>query len=345
MESNVFLANDGVLHTRNHAVAESGYDFRMSNILAVVQAKWIGVALRVALMGLALLVFGVSPSFAVQRTGHPTKQGPSEKIIEKSPLLVQLQDTQDQVAERAAIDKLHATEARTNLFIMLFTGGAMIVGIFQVGIFLWQLRLIQKSVRTTELAANAADLNARAAVGIELPVLRVIPTDLVDTDNLIGDDNAPYGGAINDGPPRKYSAIGNIQVRNLGRTPAFPEEIFVGWMVASTLPEKPIHLKRNRLNHAAVIEPNSEFLLNNYFGIELNDAEIEAAKSDKAWLWFYGYITYTDFLNSRREARFCWRFANRNYDNISYYFSSDGEPPVAYLPVGPVELPGIDARS
>jgi len=277
---------------------------------------------------------GVTPLIARSIANSKTKQGLSHYSQDQLPHVVQIQESSDQLSDRAETAKERKEAEKNNRFIMFFTGGTMLVGLFQLGVFLWQLRLLRKSVISTQLAATAADLNARAAVGIELPILRIIPTDLVGTDRLI-DDSSPYGGFVNDGPPTRYSAIGHIIVRNHGRTPAFPEEIAVGWMVANALPEIPTYKKRSRMNHGAVVEPNKEFLLDQHYGIELSNADVESAKSGNAWLWFFGIISYTDFLQSKRESRFCWRFANRNFDNVFYAFMSDGNPPASYLPVGP----------
>lgn len=191
------------------------------------------------------------------------------------------------------------------------------------------LSIAKEAAEATQKAAEAAELNARAAIGIELPVIRAITTDLLSTDTLIT-GGGPYSGGVDDGPPTKYSAVGYIKFENHGRTPAFPEKISVGWMVAEKLPENPIYLKTSNLNHAAVIKPEGSFTADTHYGIELSCEELEATKEARAWLWFYGCLHYTDFLHAKRTARFCWRFANRDFDSVSFYFSSDGEPPTQY---------------
>jgi len=191
------------------------------------------------------------------------------------------------------------------------------------------LTIAKEAAEATQKAAEAAELNARAAIGIELPIIRTIATDLLSTDTLITGEG-PYSGGVDDGPPTKYSAVGYIRFENHGRTPAFPEKISVGWMVAEKLPENPTYLKTSNLNHAAVIKPDGNFAADTHYGIELTDEELQATKEARAWLWFYGCLYYNDFLHTKRTARFCWRFANRDFDSVSYYFSSDGEPPAQY---------------
>lgn len=247
----------------------------------------------------------------------------------KSPLVVAVHESDSEVKERAFAEKHREQEATNSRNTMYFTGGAMLVGMLQLGFFYWQLRLMGVSVKDAELAARAAELNARAAIGIELPILRVTPPDLLTTNGLF-EPNEPYAGSVNDKAPEKFSAVGLLLIKNHGRTPAFPTEIAVGWMVANSLPETPTYLRRNRLNHASVIKADEAYMADVYYAIELTNEEVSAAASDHARLWFYGCIYYTDFLHLKREARFCWRFANRNFDNVFYYFASDGEPPAAY---------------
>lgn len=256
--------------------------------------------------------------------GHETELGTSKK-----PLVIDIQESTSGRAEKDASEKHREQESINSRNTMYFTGGMMFVGIVQLGFFVWQLRLMRATVEDTKLAANAAELNARAAIGIELPILRLAPQELVSTDKLIG-PNEPYAGGVDDGPPTKFSAVGGFHIKNYGRTPAFPYEIAVGWIVANSLPAAVQYTQRNRLNHAAVIKPDEEFYADVHYGIELTDDEIMAAASDNCWLWFYGCVYYTDFLQAKREARFCWRYANRNFDTVFYFFTSDGDPPAAY---------------
>jgi hypothetical protein len=182
------------------------------------------------------------------------------------------------------------------------------------------------------IAAQAAELNARAAIGIELPIVRAVPPDaLMHTEDLIGKDE-PYSGGVDDGPPTKYSAVPSIEFTNEGRTPAFLTRLSVGWAASKELPASPMFWRSDRLGHAAVLLPGRGYGANRDYGIELSDDELAAIQKDEAWLWLYGSLEYTDFLGEKRQTRFCWRYANRNPagDPKTYYFSSDGDPPEAY---------------
>jgi hypothetical protein len=255
-----------------------------------------------------------------------------------APLVVITLEHPQDALERVEASR-HRDWEQTNGQITIWLAALMAcVALLQLVLFVWQLRLMRKSVEDAGAAsqaaisaARAAELNARAAIGIELPVVRAaVPEDLLSTDQLIG-DNEPYGGGVNDGPPSKYSAVHSIEFSNDGRTAAFLSRLSVGWATCKTLPATPVYWRSDRLSHAAVIMPGGTFRTGLDYGIELSDDELKATQQDEAWLWFYGALEYNDFLGDKRQARFCWRFANRNPEGGKfYYFSSDGDPPEEY---------------
>jgi hypothetical protein len=188
---------------------------------------------------------------------------------------------------------------------MIFTGATACVAFLQMLLFVWQLSLMRHSVNDSTKAANAAERSARAAVAMELPVIRMIPPeDLVATDVLIGGEGS-YGGIVNDGPPTRFSAIGRFEVQNHGRTSAFPTIFSIGWAVAAELPETPKYQKTVRLNHASVIKPNDSYHVDQYYGIEISEQEVAATANKTAWLWVYGSLTYCDFLDDVHDFSFC----------------------------------------
>ncbi|WP_439892494.1 hypothetical protein ACS7SF_08350 [Ralstonia sp. 25C] len=259
---------------------------------------------------------------------------------ERHPLVVTtITSTEDQ-AEKSVISARDERNAHNGLLTTIFTGISASAALLQLVLFAWQLRLMRRSLEDTHasadaarVAARAAELNARAAIGIELPVLRVRPPDdIIQTDGLIDDDHA-YGGTVNDGPLTQFSAIGLLKVENHGRTPAFPNSISVGWQVAHELPETPNYKLTARLNHSVVVKPDDEITFDQHYGIELTEQEIASCAAGTSWLWFYGELTYRDFLYEEHKHRFCWRHADRNPPDgpAFFFFSSDGEPPPAYI--------------
>jgi len=189
------------------------------------------------------------------------------------------------------------------------------------------LTIAREAAKATQKAAEAAELNARAAIGIELPVIRALTADLLYVGERPKEESI-YGGFVNNGPLTKFSAVIGISFKNHGRTPAFPENLSIGWRVADKLPETPNYISSTNISHASVIKPESEFITDSRHAIELTDEELAATKEGHAWLWFYGCLYYTDFMNTKREARFCWRFASQY---SGFCFSSEGNPPAEYI--------------
>lgn len=202
----------------------------------------------------------------------------------------------------------------------------------QLVLFGFQLRMMRRNIFDTTNAARAAELNAKAAIGIELPFLRAIPPELLGMAEPIPEEG-PYGGYVNDGPPVAYNALGSIEIDNLGRTPAYSLALSFGWAVARVLPETPPDFQQIiRMNHNLVLAAGEETDCHLDVCITLSREEIKDAADDKKWLWIFGEIEYRDFMDQLQAARFCWRFANRNPpgDLKLYYLASDGDPPAAY---------------
>lgn len=200
-----------------------------------------------------------------------------------------------------------------------------------------QAKETQDSLTIARRAADAAKLSADAAVGIELPILKAFPPDLMSVSQPIP-ENGPYASAVNDGVPTRYSAISFIKYKNYGRTPAFPIVFSAGWSATARLPDAPVYTKSVGINHAVVYRPASEdieaeYLVDFHSTIELIEPEIQEIRQGTSWLWVYGCLKFRDFMNTEREARFCWRWANRNAEGRQpfYFFASDGNPPPAYL--------------
>ncbi len=292
----------------------------------------------------ASLCFGFSaqhPPSAPLTTGEPLVRRSEVEIgTESHPLVIVTAQSKEDQAEKAAASTRDERNTQISLLTTIFTGISAAAALFQLGLFTWQLRLIRRSLEDTRasadaasVAAHAAELNARAAIGIELPVLRIRPPDdIVHTDSLI-DDDQPYGGIVNDGPLTRFSAIALLRVENHGRTPAFPTSISVGWQVTHRLPEVPNYRHTAVLNHAAVIRPDDLLTLDQHYGIELTEEEIASSAAGTSWLWFYGALKYRDFLHEEHVQRFCWRHADRNPPDGPpfFFFASDGEPPPAYI--------------
>lgn len=206
--------------------------------------------------------------------------------------------------------------AASTVIIMIFT---VVLGAFTISL-----------ARSTRIAANAAALSANAAIRIELPVLRVRGSQIemigVDAD---ADPNGPYGGVVIEGLPTQHTAISDIEVKNFGRTSAFPVSVALGYSAVERLPPKPIYQKTVLRPEGSVIEKGETGHMEVHFGIHLTDSEFEQIRSETVPLWFYFSISFRDFMGDTHEARFCFKWARP--DGVgAYYFSGDRTAPAEY---------------
>jgi hypothetical protein len=186
--------------------------------------------------------------------------------------------------------------------------------------------------RVTRKTANAADLNARAVIGLELPILRAKLAELTHLSEPMPEKGS-YSGSSDNGPPGNHSAIGYIEFINYGRTPAFPVRFEGGWVVEENLPKTPVYFHSREISHATVIRPGEDYVIDTGCGINLTDLDVVACANETAWLWFYGKLSYVDFMGAARDAKFCWRYSNfnRDFGSVSFGFASDGNPPAQYI--------------
>jgi hypothetical protein len=162
-----------------------------------------------------------------------------------------------------------------------------------------EVRRIQEQMETARIGANAADLSARAAIALELPIIRVEPEGLG-----FGTAQTEGGGQVH------YCVIASLLFSNLGRTKAFPIEVKCGWTVGKELPKDPIYKYTKLFKIGLIFEPDPKTTprLNlNDLMIDLPEGAYDQIRGKNIELWFYCQIGYLDFMQTRHEAGFCWR--------------------------------------
>jgi|SRR4029077_3641355 len=147
-------------------------------------------------------------------------------------------------------------------------------------------------------SAEAAMLGARAAIGIQLPIIKITPDDLSHGDSVVG------------GEPYEECTVHSVVISNLGATKAFPMEILYGWTVGETLPEKPSYRASDKFLPNFILEPDPKVTPRKTLtlGMPLEAGEWTRICAGN-YLWFYCTLLYDDFMETRREAAFCWRWA------------------------------------
>ena len=167
------------------------------------------------------------------------------------------------------------------MLLVIFTGLLVIVGIAQWFLFLWQLRLIRKSLDVAELTANAAKQSSNAMVAVELPIFVYEKTDM---------ENRPF----------KFS----IAFGNHGRTPAIIMGDCLVFTTEAALPPVPRYPMGSlvKLDRARVVEKGHEYLIERHS--TLSAEEWERVLRRESILRVYGYIDYLDFLKIERRDGF-----------------------------------------
>lgn len=172
----------------------------------------------------------------------------------------------------------------------IFTGLLAVVSTFQI-IFLI------KADKTARIAADAASLNAKAAIAIQSPVFQATISDL-------GYEVADSGS----GDRKNRCWLGFISFTNLGASNAFPIEIRWGWTIGSKLPDRPAYTFAESLSVDTVINVSKSYEFNSFnLDSECPPTLYDDLRANKTKLWFYCSIAYLDFMQTRREAGFCWQ--------------------------------------
>ncbi len=202
-----------------------------------------------------------------------------------------------------------------------FTLLLAVIAVFQAGFFVWQLVLMNRGVKdardaadgamagaaNTKSVADAASLNARAAIALALPILRATPSNPIMLSAKPKAGQTRFDGMINQGRMSKYSYIKEMQVRNVGRTAATPTRINIGWSVCERLNDVPVYTVSHPAHHNAIIVADGEVHTSLDLVVEIDDASLAALYDGISEFWLYVSVEYLDFMDGEREVRFCWK--------------------------------------
>lgn len=146
------------------------------------------------------------------------------------------------------------------------------------------------SALATVKAAEAADLSARAAVGVEAPWLVLYNMHVSGTDN-----------------PRNWNTPRPLQVvfTNRGRTDGIVIRNSLAWSVSEDLPDEPRYPLHSLQSVATtmIVEPTKYFQFHRDFSVMDGDMNEIYAGQKRLWIW--GYVVVRDFLGSDNMVGFC----------------------------------------
>ncbi|HEX4301280.1 MAG TPA: hypothetical protein VHZ78_00700 [Rhizomicrobium sp.] len=140
-------------------------------------------------------------------------------------------------------------------------------------------------------AANAADLSAKAAIGVELPILRIVK--VVTGRDESWEKNKPFW--IERVRP-------TITVKNFGRTPAFIDEVIFQRHLGLPIPTPPIFDRESIYISANMeIDGKEEKSFTDYTLEDAISAEQQSVflTDPNYGIALYGIIKFTDFLGTR----------------------------------------------
>lgn len=199
-------------------------------------------------------------------------------------------------SSQSSKEKSDEALARYTWWLTAFTGGlafatiALCIATF--GLYLTGEKQIEVAVKS----ANAAELSAKAAIALQMPILRISPSKLA------------WGETLDDGEVRAGCYVHDITYANLGATKAFPIEVRYGFTVGEQLPVTPSYPFVETFTANTILDPGQSFAkrLTGEMSAELTDWPVIC--SGKKDVWFYCSFVYEDLMRSRRVTSDCWRW-------------------------------------
>jgi hypothetical protein len=174
-----------------------------------------------------------------------------------------------------------------------FTGGLLLVGGFQVWVYLRQTGLMEKSLEATQNAAEAARKSAVVAASAQIPKVALFKVDF-------GNKGASNWDAMLQSP------VIEVMLKNYGPTTAFVEKVGLEVTWGIDLPSKPDDTHNYDVEPETVIDPqNTHLLSNKNYRPMISSEDVKAINEQKMFIWVYGHLQYLDFLNQRHITRFC----------------------------------------
>jgi hypothetical protein len=185
-----------------------------------------------------------------------------------------------------------------------FTFLLVVVGTFQLGLFVWQLWLIRKSLDDTTIAAKAAKTSADTAK-LQAEVARDTLKTMQDTAErqLRAYVRAKPLGIIPHSERAKVLA--HIAFENTGQIWAsnFFSTVAIKTSMNGHLGAEDIPIDPATLDGTAVIAPRSEVLR--------GTKTLDVSDLSDGWVYVWGMIRYDDGFKTGRVTRFCHRYPCR----------------------------------
>lgn len=174
---------------------------------------------------------------------------------------------------------------------------------------------MKDSIAVAQRAVKAAEMSAKAAVGVSLPFLNVERvTGTTEPDNL---DVANWIRSLR---PK-------IVIKNYGNTPAFVIETLINAKITNVLEGSPIYKAVRKVPEQYVIDKGctkeyAEYLFDPSKAFTEDEITLAATFDTPGWLHVYGYIAFTDYMGEPHKVG----FSHYLLKVTEPYFSPDPNP-------------------
>ena len=189
------------------------------------------------------------------------------------------------------------------------------------------LAIAGKAADAAKASAEAAILNANAAVRSELPIVSPSHVALFESDNARSPLVIGY-------PPKE--SVFEVNFKNRGRSPGELIEVCLEWHITDKLPEIPDYRTISPYPPGIFIDVNADIPGGPIkIPIRLQDDEVSDLPNETVFLWVYGYVAFRDsIVGDQHISRFCAKWQPYRIDRdgalLPVGFMYDPETPAEY---------------
>jgi hypothetical protein len=228
-----------------------------------------------------------------------TEQMPfAVKILPSENSKGQAEKEEQQRQEKAAVDKRVADETQRlalyTFWLTIFTLFLFVAAITQIGFFWWQLRIITRTIKPTEDAANAAKNAANAAIdqaktAVAAERAYVTIAHMSPGLDIQKDEKGASWGWV------------TVRVKNFGRTPARVTDVLLKPIILpkdEILPDIPNYARKRETRKIpkGFIVSNDEIFYGETYSL------LPGIEAGTHKFWLCGYVDYIDQFGQRHRG-------------------------------------------
>lgn len=183
-----------------------------------------------------------------------------------------------------------------------------------------------RAANAARRSADAADLSARAAIWIELPLITGELSNLIHRTEPVPVD-APYGGQVIYDIPDQYAGLTTLELHNYGRSVARLELVRAGYHIGPSLPPQPIYSREYPCDQNMVVPPGEGEMIDLAFTVEVHPDQRPALMNNEIAIWFYAEVIFRDYLDDLRKSGLAWKYSQLGGGGAYHFLPITGEAP------------------